>query len=603
MAESNPEASQQIQQTESPLALPPDETQKVQTEIYSLTTGSPFDIVWVKSSVKALKNNGKDIVSSEEETAEGTTISVRSASKKRDDQMIERALIEGLTEAVGHKLDETHPVEVYTQEANSLSQLFLDNLMKNEKLYTIFKTWYSTDSWRASSERLRNAFTGDYLPRGPVPLASSPIFEALLAKETRLNEFHGFFDGLSARPDVGELIAYSDSEIAHEALVSTITALNPRSPNLETDFDKKTRSFYDIIRAYNHLTNNPSERALAKNDLLCILDAYRLHGPIVTSLGEKKLNPVMAEYAAKRFPTTRWKMIKAALVLPDHEIVDKAETLVRESCDAFEEINPFATSRGEIQLWLLDTLDEITTDSDPTVFKTLGALLYGSSRAGDQLYAIAERQKQQQPIAELENQFLFEQLQVVSDCPDFKTLLSPSQKMFSGLVKRIRISDEEKRINQTAYNELVTLGKDIHLTENLKANIVSHISAQCRKADPDALMPVLMDMLEIAIGSIDDVHLPALPLSQITSPISFLIQDLNGKMFSAMTDDQRETIVKYKTEVDKQIELLAENKFLPSENQPTSRMDPREAREHLVINANEVVELLKLFPTKKEENT
>lgn len=456
---------------------------------------------------------------------------------------------------------------------------------------------------------------GKALPQPQIPLTKFPVIEALMASEVSVDRVKGKNDfGPSGLSD---LIIDSDSKLAHQALVAAVNHRFSAEQRKQVsnmfyegpkEFEHKHRVITTLIRAYQESYEDESSRPQLRDDLLAIIDAYTGKGVIAES--------VRVEYEASEPNYKRYMrepdevveiitdLLASALTAPDPELVGMAEELIETYLPedgeqivlADEQTDLLAPDRTDLMIMLVDSLNDVSSATQPAVFEKVGNKVFGSMEVGAQLKGIVNdliESKKSRRTPEVLKAILGLRgfsISIKKDNPDkkearrkFDELTKPSDKLyesaiqktnqllintlnqiansgtlldgngamfrlFKGLVGRVKFNDHDKRTLPAKYDALKTLANHPGVTDRQKGDILWQMYEEFKYVDQEStylLLPVILDMLQISLGSPDNVRLPNSETGHQLGAIERLVSEHGRNMFKAATQDQLQEIANY----------------------------------------------------------
>lgn len=427
-----------------------------------------------------------------------------------------------------------------------------------------------------------------------------------------------------------DLITHSDSEKAHEALVTLITSrLAPQDrPGLAFDgqdeFDHKSQIVLTLLGAYNEYKNDEDKSSLLKRDLEKILDAFTGDGSVAYSAREND-QEYFKKSEARDIKEIASGMLTVLLASPDPELSGQAAGVIifaMENKKALAlETDPTLHSQSELMLVCLDALNYISENSNPSVLGQTAALVFESDEIGRTIQRFAEMKQQSaiirnrpnvlkallnwrkhnftidekekrenekaKAIYEKEvypstdilrrlrkekNQFL---LGFVREAIIGNELTIPVLNAFGELVKRVEFSNYDMISIPDEYYQLMDIARLPGLTSDQKNKIVWHIAEQFKYLHDNSeglLLPVVLDIYELILGPLDNVRMPDANTSHGLAAATHLVYE-NRSMFKAATPEQLKTLATYCKEIERLAKMVLRNEFLTEGNQEKSILE------------------------------
>lgn len=305
-------------------------------------------------------------------------------------------------------------------------------------------------------------------------------------------------------------------------------------------------------------------------------------------------------------------LIKFGITAPDPEIVARAEGLIDQyiSENSVKLTGPDALSLtgADLMLVLIDALKEVSMGSQPAAFARAGTRVFGDAAIGEQLREFTEGRIQAIEIRstpdvllaikelrkyglslddnkspeEVEARRRYEELvrpanQLVEGQRQTKNQLllnllkqlvgsdilvqnGEAAKLFTGFVKRVEFSDYHMRQLPAEYHALMGLANNPNLTERQRNDILWQMQNQFEYIESEAaymLVPVVLDMYQVALGPVDAVRLPTKDTSHGLSAATQIVRKHGHGMFKSASQDQLETLVNYEKAIRAHAERVA----------------------------------------------
>lgn len=468
--------------------------------------------------------------------------------------------------------------------------------------------------------------TGESRTRPNIPLSRFPIIEALICSEMQV-------DGPRAKysfgpSDLFDIIPYTDSVFAHEAMTHLITTRLPRErrPGMmhdgQDEFDHKASAIWPILRAYREYENDDEKRQQIIEDLLVIAEAYDVDGSIAASVRDEYQESVRR---SPKYPDNRdshsvrtivSNLLTTMLASSDTEVFGKASQMISLSLEASkaltQEVDPTILSRSDLMIICIDTLKYVTDNMQTSAFGRNASAVFESTEAGKQLQRFAEMQQrigelQNQPNvreawmelrkhsfhlgdedpaytqaranydAELQpatllgeqlrterNQFLLELLTTSLDSGDGSVMSA-----FREIVGRIEISDYHMTVIPNEYYALTDLAQHPNITADQRNTILWHIAEQWKHLDGNSahlLVPVVLEFYQIVLGDPENMVIPDRNTSHGLSAASHLVYENRG-LFKSASPEQLQELAKYAAGMQRIAKMVAGNEFLTDGNQ------------------------------------
>ena len=133
-------------------------------------------------------------------------------------------------------------------------------------------------------------------------------------------------------------------------------------------------------------------------------------------------------------------------------------------------------------------------------------------------------------------------------------------QLFSGLVGRFEFSEYEMRQLPLAYYALVELAHHPNLAERQRNEILWRIQAQfeyLRENSRHVLVPVILDMYQIALGPVDAIPIPSGDIRHGMAAIVAIVSKHGRSIFQSATPDQLKVLAGYEYGIRKHIVEIA----------------------------------------------
>lgn len=392
------------------------------------------------------------------------------------------------------------------------------------------------------------------------------------------------------------------------------------------EFQHKQRNIWSILHAYKEAHLDNQRRGLLRNDLVTILEAYTTDGEIATSIRQEndkrqaerswREGDISEVHQVKEIVGD---IIKVGMAAPDLEITARVEALISQylSNNGRELVNTqdvLVLTRADLMLVVIDAIKEVTNASHSDVFERIGTIVFGSETIGMQLRAFAEQGIQAYEIhnspevlkAQLglrkfdlsferdknpeevrarraldelvrpanqllegqrrtKNQLLFNLLGQFVQSGALRSQNRDAAWFFKGLVQRIDFKDYKMSKLPEEYHSLIVLGNNPDVLIPQKNNILWHMHEQFEYVESEAaylLIPVIMDMYQVALGPVDAIRLPEKETSHGLSAASAIVRKHGHGMFKAASQDQLQTLARYAMGIRDHAERIATGALL-----------------------------------------
>lgn len=452
---------------------------------------------------------------------------------------------------------------------------------------------------------------GRELPRPQIPLSRHPIIEALVVDELSIDRPKPKYD--FGPSDLTDLVLDSDSQPAHESLVTAINSRLPEGHRRVFDgpdeFEHKHRNIWSILRAYKEAYGDDQRRDLLRRDLARIMNAFTGDGEIATSVREENVawREKSRSWGSDKDSTEVYEvkdivrdLIKIGVTAPDPEIVARAEDLIAlyvpENGNELTRPDALALSRADLMLVLIDALKEVSIGTQPGVFERTGTRVFRDSAIGEQLRGFVETRIEAIKMRSTPEVFLaaaglrkFDLLLGDKKSPEevearrhFDQLVRPANQLieaqrqaknqlllrllgqlagsgtlgqsseavglFAGFVKRVEFSDYHMRELPAEYQTLMELVNNPGLTERQRNDILWQMQNQFEYVESEAahlLVPVILDMYQVALGPVDAVRLPTRDTAHGLAAATHIVRNHGHEMFKSASQEQLETLANY----------------------------------------------------------
>lgn len=470
------------------------------------------------------------------------------------------------------------------------------------------------------------SFEGVEISKPLIPLSRFPIIEALMCDEVSMDRPKPKYS--FGRSDIIDEIAHSDSEAAHEALVRGLCVRLPQNQRHVFDgpdeFQHKSRNIWSILRAYEEYRADDPKRSLLRHDILLLLEEYTGQGKIAQDVRQEYLDRMSRDgekYAPSSFHTTKeivGDLLTVALASPDGDLVGRAQEIIetylpKGKMEIVDKIDPLALSRANLMLIVFDSLKEVSSGSNTSIFSVVGAEVFDSQAIGDQL---AEFARTQEKISNLRNQpevllalrelrrfglslndkspeevaarSVYEDLsrpsnnlseQLRNSKNDFlidsmKRLVGgelsemdeKSQKvLFSGLLKRIEMRNYNMRVLPGEYYALIEIAKNPGVNEGQRGEIVWHIAQQLEYVGGESthlLMPVIHDIYELMLGPEGEVKMPTDESYHGLAAATFLVRKHGREIFKSASPEDLKLLESYAAAIQQRARKVASGELL-----------------------------------------
>jgi hypothetical protein len=310
-----------------------------------------------------------------------------------------------------------------------------------------------------------------------------------------------------------------------------------------------------------------------------------------------------------------------SFVSPDIEITTKALEVVEDILNQNDIVsndieNPLSIGRERLALSLIDSLEFVDVNTNPHAVESFANLIFKDQEIACKLrrfvdtklrivserespevlkafdergrlhyfsslidesdeYIIADKKYSEltDPINKLEqslrtelNFFLFEQAEKLIYIQNKRVLTEEQNKLFSGLINRIEFGDYKMRSLPTEYYSLVELSKRDNLNQNQVSVIAWRLYENLKYINQDStrlLVPVVLDMYEMAFGPLDKIDTPTNYTSRILSAVSYLIRENSREIFKSADLDSLNKLATYSQKINEYALEISRNHFLP----------------------------------------
>jgi hypothetical protein len=463
--------------------------------------------------------------------------------------------------------------------------------------------------------------------RPVIPLSAFPIAEALVCFEISIDKPRAKYD--FGPTDVFDLIAHSDSELAHQSLVMNLTTrLAPdQQPGMmfdgQNEFNHKDQGVRSIIRAYQEYPNHEKIHSLLLQDLQAIADEYiQESSSLVQSIYQDK-SKYTCERDGRAIRSISRDLLITFLASPDHQLTSRAIDIIDRSMRPQKTIivkdNQTVLTKTDLIIAVFDSLEFITNQSNPTILRTIASEIFGDRNIGrlfekfasyrkqadeygkrpEVLQALAklsdfgfdekEKQKQKQaraaydqkmsPATELyirlrsEKNELITKLLADSASNGNKSVAGGA---FDDLVKRVEMYDYEMTELPKIYSTLLDISRNPNLPARQRNTIIWHIVESWKHLHEESqhiLVPVIMDIYNLVLGPIDNVRMPDNETSIGIAAATTLVRENRG-IFKAAAPEQLQLLADYGMEIQRLAKMVASNEFLTGENSNVSIIIP-----------------------------
>lgn len=454
-----------------------------------------------------------------------------------------------------------------------------------------------------------------------IPLTRFPIIEALIVDEVSVDRPHAKYD--FGPSDLTEIILRSDSQSAHEALMASINARLPKELRHVFDgpdeFRHKHQMIRNLLRLYSNTPPNNERREQLRKDLISVFDSYTGEGMMSVSARDENEAWRTQGFDHDSLEVNEIKdivkdLLIASIVSADPEIIGRAEDLIEQYISGGRRRNRkqdvLALDRNDLMFVLFDALNTASVGTRPEVFERLGTEIFRNDAIGKRLQEFTEAKIQADQIRhDPETLRAQEQLRKYGfstndndpkrrqDQEAFNRLIKPAETLeenlrmaknqlllnllvqiagpdnrrgdrdvnnaFHGLLQRMNFSLHGRELPQE-YHQLIDLAGFPTLSDSQKSDILWHFQEQFQYIPTDTahiLVPVILDMYQIALGPVDAIRLPAnetYGLGAITS----LIRKHGHELFKAASPEQVQTLARYKDAIGAQIKQLVAGALL-----------------------------------------
>lgn len=391
------------------------------------------------------------------------------------------------------------------------------------------------------------------------------------------------------------------------------------------EFEHKHRNVASVLRAYQEASTDEQRRSLLTQDVVSIMDAFTGEGAIAASVREENQDwRASSRRGEERDSPDTFKLKKIVqdlvmigLTAPDPEIVARAEDLITQylpsNSSELSLPDALALTRVDLMLVMIDAFKHVSRGTHPAIFESLGRKVFGNEAVADQLRYFAEAtiqamqmrntpdvllaslslrkygfssrdnkdpeeeeaRRKYDDLVRPADQFTEKQRQEKNQL--LLTLLgqltnsgvlaqsADARQLFTGFVKRIELDNYYMRELPQEYHALIDLANNPALTEQQKADILWHLQSQFEYIESEAshlLVPVILDMYQVALGPIDAVRLPDSDAVGHGLAAAAYIVGKHRKMFKAATPAQLQMLDKYKVAISEHAERIATGALL-----------------------------------------
>lgn len=438
---------------------------------------------------------------------------------------------------------------------------------------------------------------GIVIPKPVIPIARFPVVEALLADEISANRHN------LGTSDVHKVVVRSDSAVAHEALVGSITTRVPKEDRHVFDgpgeFYYKQRDVTSLLHEYEKNYGDDIQQEQFKEYLITILRGYSNSGAIATEIRH--------EWQARVESGNDWT---PAEVLGVKDIVKDIMITGLASPDAEEfiaiympdfekglvlETDPMTLTATEQKIMLLEALGKISSHSQSDVFERMGTRIFQDPSIGTTLREIAElriqaSQKWDTPQIRLARrnlgsymtdspeeaeakarldeltapaEALYEQAHIklnnlligyLSNMADSGALngeRNDTSYLFGELLKKVYIGDTYRmEALPEVYQDLTALAERADIPDAQKSTILWHVASRLEHGGSKIgkfLTPAIIDIYRIMLGPVGQLRLPTKETSSGLEAANVIAR--GTAVFKHASQDELLTLASYKVEL------------------------------------------------------
>lgn len=374
-----------------------------------------------------------------------------------------------------------------------------------------------------------------------------------------------------------------------------------------SEFEHKGGNVDSILYSYFYSPEG-ERRDLIKPAVIKIFDSYTGQGEIAESIREenkeyrtrsRRWNKGKEEDSPDCYKVKDIirDLITVSINAPDPEVTARAQGLIEQSLlpeDALATPDSLRLSRGELMIAVLDSLRFVSEETNPEIIKSVAATVFGSQEVGARLSDFVQTSMQARELlrrpevmltwkavmgfghstkksdeeaaarkrwadAKKPGESLQESLKKDKNIFLLETLYKLAQSgvlaergeaatLFKQIVKRVEFSGYEMKVLPEEYHALIGLAKQPGINERQQSDILWHIEDKFKhvyERSVSLLVPVILDMLEVALGPADAVNLPTSETDRMLDAVTNLIRE-NGKgIFKSASQEELQTIGQY----------------------------------------------------------
>ena len=461
--------------------------------------------------------------------------------------------------------------------------------------------------------------------RPQIPLSHHPIIEALVVDELSIDRPKPKYDfGPSDLIDIVlDSDSQPAHESLVRAINTRLPERHRRVFDGPDEFEHKHRNIRLVLKAYKEAFGDDQRHTLLRRDLARIMDAFTGEGEIATSVREENVawREESKSWGSKATDSSEvYKikdivrdLIKYGITAPDPEIVARAEDLIAQyvpnNGQELARSDALALNRADLILVLIDALEEVSIGTQSAVFERTGSRVFGDESIGARFRELAATERQAIHMRNIPDVLLalrelgnyghgkspeeaearrrFEELvrpadqlgegqkqaknQLVLDLlgqlTDSGVLAQGGEAagLFAGLVKRVEFSDYHMHALPVAYHALIELANNPNVTERQRNDILWQMQNQFEYIGSEAvhlLVPVVLDMHQVALGPVDAVRLPTKDTDYGLAAASSIVGKHGHEMFKSASQEQLETLANYGKAIRAHAERIATGAML-----------------------------------------
>ncbi|MBN1617737.1 hypothetical protein JW887_00135 [Candidatus Dojkabacteria bacterium] len=350
--------------------------------------------------------------------------------------------------------------------------------------------------------------------------------------------------------------------------------------------------------------------------------------------------------------------LTVALASPDPEVSARASSIVEDFIPQHERAiafgqDPLILGREQMGLALIDAIDFVAEGSNLQVFESLGTQIFGDRQIGEQLRRFAETKmrivaersrpevlqafderrslshsnfggdktpeyleaearydaltRYSDELAEAlkidQQNFFLDQAEALATTQRERELTDGEETLFGGVIKRIKLGDYHMTALPAEYHRMMDLAKSGDLTERQVGTIAWQVYESFKYVDENAahlMIPTVLDIYEIALGSVDEVRFPTGETSHILGSASGLVREHGRKMFRSASIEDLQVLASYSERIRDYAVQVAENRILPDVVRANTQQ-AQEWRKDALYNLESIARELKSIDSQYEE--